>query len=385
MGIQDGTEQKAAGGVKKYFFAGGGTGGHIYPAIAIAQQIKKIDAEADIEFLCSRRPIDSQILSQTGFDFVELDTIAPAARPDRFIAFSFKLLAGYYKCKRLLKVPKDKSVVIGTGGFASVPAVLAAAKLDIPVVLVNVDIVPGRANKLLGRFARRIFTQFADTSEYFGKYKDKVEQTGCPLREGFGKSDGGKVKEELKLDENKKLLVVTGASSGARNINNALCKILPELTEFADTWQVVHLTGKADYERVKAAAGYAKIRYQAVDYYEDTASLYAAADLIVGRAGAVSVAEYAASGAACICIPYPYHKDLHQYRNAGALVKAGAAVIVEDAREDVETTSAALFVELKRLMTDDTKLRQMAEAAKECADLGAAEKIALAIQKLDKI
>ena len=116
-----------------------------------------------------------------------------------------------------------------------------------------------------------------------------------------------------------------------------------------------------------------------MDYYEDTASLYAAADLIVGRAGAVSVAEYAASGTPGICIPYPYHKDLHQYRNAGPFVKAGAAVIVEDAREDIETTAGGLLRELKRLMTDDSKRDQMAEAAKKCADLDAAAKIAHAI------
>jgi UDP-N-acetylglucosamine--N-acetylmuramyl-(pentapeptide) pyrophosphoryl-undecaprenol N-acetylglucosamine transferase len=376
MGVQDTTARQGAGRGGKYFFAGGGTGGHIYPAIAIAQQLKKIDDHAEVKFLCSRRPIDSQILSQTDFDYDELSAIAPSARPDRFIAFSFHLLSSYYKCKRLLKASKDDAVVIGTGGFASVPAVLAAAKLSIPAVLVNVDIVPGRANKLLARFARRIFTQFDETAEYFGKYESKVEKAGCPLREEFGKADGGGVKEKLKLDENKKLLVVTGASSGARNINNAICQILPELTEFADTWQVVHLTGKADHERVKAAAGYTKIHYQAVDYYEDTASLYAAADLIVGRAGAVSVAEYAASGAACICIPYPYHKDLHQYRNAGPMVKAGAAVIVEDAREDIETTAGGLLKELKRLMSDDAKRGQMAEAAKGCADLNAASKIA---------
>ena len=200
-------------------------------------------------------------------------------------------LGSYYKSKRILRASTGNAVVIGTGGFVSVPAVLAAAKLDIPVVLVNVDIVPGRANKLLARFASRIFTQFAETAECFGKYSKRIEQTGCPLREGFGKTDGGKAIEKLNLDENKKTLVVTGASSGAKNINNAVCKILPELTEFADTWQVVHLTGMADYERVKAAAGYTKIRYQVVDYYDDSADLYAAADLIVGRAGAVSVAE----------------------------------------------------------------------------------------------
>jgi UDP-N-acetylglucosamine--N-acetylmuramyl-(pentapeptide) pyrophosphoryl-undecaprenol N-acetylglucosamine transferase len=385
MEAQDGKTRQGWGVGRMHFFAGGGTGGHIYPAIAIAQQLNKIDAEAHIKFLCSKRPIDSQILSGAGFDYVQLGAIAPSARPDKFIAFSFHLLASYCKSRRLLKACRGDAVVVGTGGFASVPVVLAAARLKIPVVLVNVDIIPGRANKLLARFARRIFTQFAETAEYFGKYSDRVEHTGCPLREGFGRTDGGGVIEALGFDKNKKTLVVTGASSGARNINNAVCKIMPELSEFAESWQVVHLTGRAEYERVKAAVGYTKIHYRAVGYYEDTAGLYAAADLIVGRAGAVSVAEYAAGGTASVCIPYPYHKDRQQYRNAAKLVDAGAAVIVEDAKDDTDMTAIKLLTELKRLMAADGERSQMTEAAKKCADLNAAQKIACAVGKLNKM
>jgi len=370
---------------RKYFFAAGGTGGHIYPAIAVAQRLKKINTVANVKFLCSRRLIDSQILSQAGFDYVQLRAVAPSARPDKFIAFVFYLLTSYYKSKRLLRASAKTAAVIGTGGFASVPAVLAAAKMNIPVVLVNVDIVPGRANKLLARFASRIFTQFEETAECFVKYKDRVERAGCPLREGFGKTDGGGVIKALGLDENKKTLVVTGASSGARNINNAVCRILPELSEFAESWQVVHLTGRAEYGRVKTDVGYTKILYRAVDYYEDTAGLYAAADLIVGRAGAVSVAEYAASGTASICIPYPYHKDRQQYRNAAKLVDAGAAVIVEDAKEDTEMTAIKLLTELKRLMAADKERRNMAEAAKRRAVLDAAEKIAESITSISQV
>ncbi|MCD6393024.1 MAG: UDP-N-acetylglucosamine--N-acetylmuramyl-(pentapeptide) pyrophosphoryl-undecaprenol N-acetylglucosamine transferase [Planctomycetes bacterium] len=368
-----------------YFFAGGGTGGHIYPAIAIARKIKRLEPEAAILFFCSARAIDSQILAPSGFEYVALPGRGFSARPDKAAAFAFSLAKGYSIAKKKMRsVMHDagcketrRAVVIGVGGFASATAVLAGRRAGAAVAMVNVDIVPGKANRLLAAFAQKIFVQFADTAECFGKAKDRVVIAGCPLRASFESADGANAIAQLGLDAGKKTLVVTGASSGSLNINRAIATVLRQLDAFADAWQVVHLTGgAADLRDRQARCASAKIAYHIVDYYDDMASLLAAADLVVGRSGAVSVAEYAASQTPAICLPYPYHKDRHQYLNAAKLVDAGAALIVDDIPADPDATANALAEQLKTLMADDNKRNQMAAAAATAANPTAAKKIA---------
>ena len=360
---------------KRFVFAGGGTGGHIYPAIAVAQEVRRVCPDADIEFFCSTRAIDERILSHTHFAFCPLDARGFSAHPVRFLEFVVSLVTTYFKAKKLLA---GIDVVVGCGGFVSVPVVLAARRLGIDVALINVDIVPGKANKLLKRFARWVFVQFEDTEEYFAGGKADVEVVGCPLRAAFKHADAEKVTADLDLDPGKKVLLVTGASSGAVNVNDAIVASLGRLEKFKDDWQIVHLTGRGNYYDVKG--GYERagceIRYMLLDYFDDMASLYAAADLAIGRAGAVSIAEFAASSLPVVCLPYPYHKDKHQYLNVGKLVAAGAAVIVDDRPDAPEKTAKDLGDRLEELMTDEKKLKKMAAAAKEVAKIDAAEKIA---------
>lgn len=372
-----------------YFFAGGGTGGHIYPAIAIARKIKRLQPEAAIVFFCSARAIDSQILSLSGFEYVALPGRGFSPRPDKAARFGLSLLKSYrIAARKMRSVMRGAgetrcAVVIGVGGFASAPAVLAGKSAGAAVAMVNVDIVPGKANRLLAAFAQKIFVQFADTAECFGKAKDRVIVAGCPLRAGFETADGANAIAQLGLDAGKKTLVVTGASSGSMNINRAVAKVLRQLDSFADTWQVVHLTGSAaDLRDQEARCASAKIACHMVDYYDDMASLLAAADMVVGRAGAVSVAEYAASRTPAICLPYPYHKDRHQYLNAAKLVDAGAALIVDDVPDDPDATAGALAEQLKTLMAGNNKRNLMAAAAATVANPTATEKIAAQIVAL---
>jgi len=371
-----------------YFFAGGGTGGHIYPAIAIARKIRRLQPEATIVFFCSSRAIDRRILSDSGFDYTALPGRGFSARPDKAVAFGLSLVKAYgtarEKMRSVMRPGKDArcgdrpaAVVVGVGGFASVPAVLAGRGLGAAVAIVNVDIVPGKANRLLAWLAQKIFVQFEDTVSCFGRASDKVVTAGCPLRESFETPDGTGAIERLGLDANRKTLVITGASSGSRNINRAVSRLLGRLDGFADAWQVVHLVGRGvDPRAQKQRCEPAKIPYHVVDYYDDMAGLLAVAELVVGRAGAVSVAEYAASGTPAICMPYPYHKDRHQYLNARKLVEAQAAVIVDDVPDDPAATANALAVQLNRLMADDDRRGQMAAAAGLCADTTAAGTIA---------
>lgn len=365
---------------RNFFFAGGGTGGHIYPSIAVAQKIVKFEPTAKIHFFISERSIDEQILSKTGFEYSSLPATGFSIRPGRLIAFCTSFLNSFRIAKRAIAEYKS-AVVIGVGGFIAAPVCLAAHKLKIPVVLLNVDIVPGRANKIIGRWANEIFLQFEDTRQYFAKRKANINVVGCPLRSAFENPEPGKVKSKLCLDQNKKTLLITGASSGSENINRAVCSLLEKLGVFADDWQIVHLTGAANYEKVRQKYAEAKIGHKVLRYFDDMPSLLTASDLVVGRSGAVSIAEYAAASVPSICMPYPYHKDKHQYLNAGKLVEAGAAVIVDDLPDEKER-KGWLWEELEELMKDETKLREMRQACKSIARLDAGLKITEKLMKI---
>jgi UDP-N-acetylglucosamine--N-acetylmuramyl-(pentapeptide) pyrophosphoryl-undecaprenol N-acetylglucosamine transferase len=360
---------------RHYFFAGGGTGGHIYPALAVCEQLKKIDPESVLTFLCTSREIDARILSKADVDFVPLPALPFSVNPLRFLKFIFKLLQSRDFCKTMLAPVAKNSVVIGVGGFASAPAVLAAKTLKIPIAVINVDSVPGRANKLLARYAREIFVQFEDTAKNFISSDSLIDAAGCPLRESFQSPDPQRALHKLNLQVDRKTILITGASSGAASINRAFCKLAPMLGTL-ENWQIVHITGVNNLNHVKKQYEQIDIPNCVIDYYDDMADLFAVSDLIIGRGGAVSVAEYAAAGKPVIIMPYPHHKDKHQYLNADKLVEAGAAVIVDDQPENIEKTAQELGNQLLILMSDNAHLEKMARAAKSIAKPDAAVKIA---------
>jgi UDP-N-acetylglucosamine--N-acetylmuramyl-(pentapeptide) pyrophosphoryl-undecaprenol N-acetylglucosamine transferase len=357
-----------------FFFAGGGTGGHIYPALAISQQIKNLRPDAKITFFCSDRPIDSQILAKTGFKYIPLPAVGFSANPIQALKFLLATRKSYLLAKKEL-TKNLPAVVIGVGGFVSTGPMLAAHKLGIPVKMLNTDSIPGKANKFLARYADEIYVQFELSRNYFGKAANRVVVTGCPLRADFANPDKSKAIKDLRLDGTRKILLVTGASSGARSINNAICALLDKLAAFSNSWQIVHLSGYSDFETVKSAYANCKIAHKVIDYYDDMANLLAAADLVIGRAGAVSVAEYAAASVPSICMPYPYHKDNHQRINAEQLEKAGCAVIVDD-KIDAQTNAQNLWPHLEKLMKNSELLVEMRQDAAKFGKLNASTEIA---------
>jgi UDP-N-acetylglucosamine--N-acetylmuramyl-(pentapeptide) pyrophosphoryl-undecaprenol N-acetylglucosamine transferase len=359
---------------RSFFFAGGGTGGHIYPAIAVAQQIPKIDPQAKIYFFCSTRDIDVKILGQTGFKVTLLPAKGFSVRPSGLIDFLTSFVKSYQIAGRIIAAHSN-AVVIGVGGFVAAPACLAAHRLKVPLVLLNVDILPGRANRIIARLADRILVQFEDTVQHFAKSRAVATVTGCPLRTAFANPEPARAIEQLGLDKDKKILLITGASSGSENINTAVCSLLDRLSVFAEDWQIVHLTGLANLEKVKQRYVGAQIAHKVLNYYDEMANLLSAADLVIGRSGAVSVAEYAAASVPAICMPYPYHKDRHQYLNAGKLVEVGAAVIVDDLPDEKERAQW-LWEELEELMKDDEKRREMKDSCRAIANVHAASKTA---------
>jgi UDP-N-acetylglucosamine--N-acetylmuramyl-(pentapeptide) pyrophosphoryl-undecaprenol N-acetylglucosamine transferase len=345
--------------MKHFYFAGGGTGGHIYPAIAVAQELLRAEPACEITFFCSQRPIDARIFSGTGFHFIPLPVRSFSRNP--YEAFLF--LKSLFSAKKLvtqtiLSDRPGEAVLFGIGGFVSAPAVLAARSLKIPIAILNIDAVPGKANKLFARYAKDIFVQFEKTGRGFGPNHHKVMVTGCPLRPAFFNADKNVVITALNLSPKKKVLLVTGASGGAANINNVIGYLLDQLETFAADWQIVHLAGIAHYDAVRTLYKQAKIHHRVLDYFDDMPSLLAATELVIGRAGAMSVAEFAASCTPAICLPYPYHTDKHQKLNAQYLVDAGCAVLVDDLC-DTEKTARLLWPVLAELMSLGEKLQQM--------------------------
>ncbi len=394
-------------GDRHFFFAGGGTGGHIYPALAVAEQIIRIDPAAEIHFFCSTRNIDRHILGQTTFKYTALSAKAFSVRPKGLIEFGKSFLASHRIAAETLEASlvsgrasyearaatekghtrytsrflQQGTVVIGVGGFVSAPVCLAAHKRQVPIALLNVDIVPGRANKIVARWADDIFVQFQETGQYFARRGKQVHVVGCPLRERFSHPRPDEAKRQLGLDSRKKILLVTGASSGAQNINSAVCSLLPKLDSFADDWQIIHLAGHDNYDKVEGCYRDARIQHKVLSYFDNMADLLAAANLVIGRSGAVSVAEYAAAGVPSICMPYPHHKDRQQYLNAGKLVEIGAAVIVDDVPNE-DDRAQWLWEELERLMQDEKARQVMAEGCRIVANLGADVRIAEKLLKM---
>jgi UDP-N-acetylglucosamine--N-acetylmuramyl-(pentapeptide) pyrophosphoryl-undecaprenol N-acetylglucosamine transferase len=338
-----------------FFFAGGGTGGHIYPAVAVAEKIAALAPAAKIHFFCSTRSIDAQILQRAGFEYTILPAKGFSLRPGRLVQFCIWFSKSYRLAKKVIAA-SDNSIVVGVGGFVAAPVCRAAHKLNVSVALLNVDIVPGRANKMIARWADEIFVQFADTQQYFARSNAKIHLVGCPLRSGFENPQPEQAIKQIGLDQNK---------------NEAVCSLLEKLDTFAHDWQIVHLAGQANFDKVSKMYGSRKIAHKVLGYFDDMPNLLAVADLVVGRSGAVSVAEYAAAGVPSICMPYPYHRDKHQYLNAGKLVEAGAAVIVDDLAERQERANR-LWAELQKLM----------KACKTVARLDASSKIAERLIKL---
>jgi UDP-N-acetylglucosamine--N-acetylmuramyl-(pentapeptide) pyrophosphoryl-undecaprenol N-acetylglucosamine transferase len=365
-----------------FFFAGGGTGGHIYPLLAVAEQMLLRQPDARIHFFHSTRAVDNRVLDQMTFGRTPLPATGLFLRPMKLVRFAVTFRQSYQLARKVLAGSANQ-VVIGAGGFVAAPVCRAGHMLGIPVALLNVDLLPGRANRLSARWADEIFVQFEESKSHFPRSRAVVNIVGCPLRSGFDHPDPGRAIGDLGLDANKNVLLITGASSGSANINDAMCRLLPKLEGFAGNWQIVHLTGLDNYETVLNKYNGAHITHKVLNYYDNMPDLFAATDLVVGRSGAVSVAEYAVAGVPSICLPYPHHKDRHQYLNAAKLVDAGAAVIVDDV-PNAEDRAERLWEKLHKLMSDDERRRGMSEACREVARPHAAAAIAARLLEMVK-
>jgi UDP-N-acetylglucosamine--N-acetylmuramyl-(pentapeptide) pyrophosphoryl-undecaprenol N-acetylglucosamine transferase len=338
-------------------FAGGGTGGHVFPALALAGVIRGHEPDADVRFLGTERGIGARSIREAGYP---LDAVDSAPVVGRGAADKLRALAavarGVWKARGLLRRHRAQ-LVVGMGGYASVPAVAGAISLGVPTVLLEADSTPGRANRLMGRFARVVFVQFEAAIAHFPA--GKAERVGFPVRPL-------PAHRERAAGDGLRILV-TGGSQGAHSLNEAICAALPEIAKLG--LRVTHQTGEADVERVRSAYTAAALEARVEPFFDDMPECLASSDLVLARSGS-SVAEFCAVGLPQILVPYPHAAGDHQRQNARELERAGAAVLIDDAE-----LGARLVPELQGLVSDDARRERMGRAARAWATPDAAERI----------
>jgi UDP-N-acetylglucosamine--N-acetylmuramyl-(pentapeptide) pyrophosphoryl-undecaprenol N-acetylglucosamine transferase len=366
----------------KVVFTGGGTGGHFYPIIAVAEEIRAVTRERRLLtptlFYLAPSAFDQEALFANEIRF---ETV-PAGKWRRYFSLSnftdiFVTLAGFFSAlAALFRIYPD--IVFSKGGYASVPVVLAARVLGIPVMIHESDVKPGRANRMAAGFAYRIAVAFDASAAFFPeKVRGKIARTGIPIRKEVMQLEPSGAKEELGLDPNVPTILILGGSSGARAINDVVLGALPSLVESAN---VIHQTGK---DHFKEADGTAKVvlgksanasRYHAFPYL-NTLSLRrsaGAADLIISRAGMTAVAEISIWGKPAIMIPIPEAVSHDQRTNAYAYARTGAAIVLEEAN----VTPNLLVSEVRRILSDGALRQKMSTASQSFANKDAAKILA---------
>jgi len=366
-----------------FVFAGGGTGGHLFPALAVVDALRARVEPIEVSFFCTDRPIDRDVLGPAGVEAVPQWVRPVPSRPWQWPAFLSRWRESLRLCRKIF-TRRRPAVVVGAGGYASGPPVHVALRMGIPTFLLNPDAVPGRANLHLARRGglSGIFAQWDVTAGHFPATAP-VEVTGCPVRPAFRathRAGVGEILRSFELDPHRHTLLVTGASQGARTINETMMQLAHAL-DFSG-WQVLHLAGPGDAERVARAytppgsgPGTGRLPGRVLAFTDRMADAMSAADLIVSRAGASTLAEILALGRPSILLPYPYHRDQHQRRNAMVLAEAGAAAFVEDARS-AEANVGRLGAVLAQLMKNGPQRSAMGAAARELDRPDAADHIA---------
>jgi UDP-N-acetylglucosamine--N-acetylmuramyl-(pentapeptide) pyrophosphoryl-undecaprenol N-acetylglucosamine transferase len=345
--------------------AGGGTGGHVIPALAIAHQLKKQFA-ADILFIGTARGIETRLVPKAGFplDLIKVGGLKNVSLMTRARTM-FDLPRALWVSGRMLS-DFNPDVVIGVGGYASGPAMFAAIRRRIPTLAFEPNVVPGFANRLVARWVSAAAVHFEETCEYFPNCK----VTGVPVREAFfhipAKSAGPPT------------LLVFGGSQGARAINQAMIESLPGLNQRIPGLHIIHQTGQRDYDHVLAAYEKAGVSGEVHKFIDDMPATFARADLLVCRSGASTVAEITAAGKPAIFVPFPRAADGHQNVNARALERAGAAIVVEESN-----LGAAYLVDtVASVIADSNRLQGMSTAARSLAHPRAVQEIAAMVEGL---
>ncbi|MGI5817498.1 MAG: undecaprenyldiphospho-muramoylpentapeptide beta-N-acetylglucosaminyltransferase [Armatimonadota bacterium] len=353
----------------RVLMAGGGTAGHLFPAVAVAEELQAVDPSVECRFIGASGRIDAELLAARGLPH---DLIDAKPMPYGVSAAALAGLAGLVRGIRQTRAiirRFEPDVMFNTGGYVGAAAGIAARTLGVPLILHASDVLPDRANRLLARWARAVTCVSPAAAAEFGEV---AVVTGHPIRREVADATAEAGMSALGLEAGLPMLLVTGGSQGARRLNMAVIGALRELLEEVGV-QIVHLSGSLDhaYLRDEAERMGAPARYHLIEHLPNAGLALAAADLVITRAGAASLAEACLHGLPMVVVPYP-HAGGHQRRNAEPLAEDGAAIIVEDER----FTAERLLSAVREVLSDDDRRREMADAAQAAAKPGAARDVA---------
>jgi UDP-N-acetylglucosamine--N-acetylmuramyl-(pentapeptide) pyrophosphoryl-undecaprenol N-acetylglucosamine transferase len=342
------------GGPARVVFAGGGTGGTVGPGVAIAERLRDLDPSLEIRFLVSDRPVDRLLLDPGEWPFDPTPARSPSVRP----AAAWRFVRGWRGTRRIAASrfgDADRCRVVALGGFVAPPVVAEAVRRGVPVDLLNLDAVAGRANRWIAARAARVFTAVETDLDL------AAAPVGVPLRRAvLATASPDVARRGLGLAPDRRTLLVTGASQGARSIDRFMLDLLGDRPAMFDGWQVVHLAG-GDIDRISRAYADAGVAATVLPFLDTMGMAWSAADLAISRGGASSVAEIAASITPAIILPYPWHKDRHQARNAAPLEACGAVVVLDDPVSGDDAV-ARLRTTLGDLLAEPVRLDAMQSA-----------------------
>ncbi|OHB33873.1 MAG: undecaprenyldiphospho-muramoylpentapeptide beta-N-acetylglucosaminyltransferase [Desulfuromonadaceae bacterium GWC2_58_13] len=346
----------------KMLLAGGGTGGHLFPAVALAQRLLAAEPESKVLFVGTRRGIEAKVLPELGLPLATIDISGLVGK--KLVG---KLIMGPQLIRSLVQSLRilhkfQPDVVVGVGGYASGPVLLAARLRGYPTLIHEQNAAPGLTNRLLGRWVDRVCTSFSEMD--CGFKRSRTVLTGNPLRSGMDDCPP--------VPSGTPRLLVFGGSRGARAINDAVVAMLPDLARFKEQLAIHHQTGAEDLERIRQ--GYREAGWEAaevVPFIDDMAAAYARSHLVICRAGATTLAELTACGRPAILIPYPYAAADHQTANAQSLASRGAALMLPQS----DLTPALLARLVGDLLDDRERLLGMAGVSWALGKKGAADRI----------
>jgi UDP-N-acetylglucosamine--N-acetylmuramyl-(pentapeptide) pyrophosphoryl-undecaprenol N-acetylglucosamine transferase len=355
----------------RVLIAAGGTGGHIYPGIAVAKEILRRDPKSGVRFVGTARGLENKLVPQAGFELSIIDSaglknVGAIARARGLLV----LPKSFLTARSLIKSVRP-DIVIGAGGYVSGPVVLTAAMMKLPTLVMDSNALPGWTNRMLARFVDKAAVSFDEALPYF---RGKAVVTGNPVRREFFEIP------DRKRQPGQFSMLVFGGSQGAHAINEALIAALPSLEGLRDVLRITHQTGEADFARVKSGyvdAGWGE-RASVTRYIDNMVAAFADVDLVVCRAGATTTAELIAAGKASIMIPFPLAADDHQRKNAEALERAGAGRMV--LQQDL--SGERLAQEISTLVHEPERITTMEQAARKLARGNAAAAVVDMMEEL---